>query len=188
MPSEIQGDVTVGGKSPAGRPGVLHVVAAYQAAKFLQPYLSLETTADSEGHFVLSGLTSGDYVVQASLDNIWLSPAVPFHMGTAKPPSFQLAIALPGAPLYLKLRDGSGKPLPGAKVTVERNGPMADLWPTSWTAGGKGLVFIPTLETGWQTIRIPGQAKVVRVKIPPAPAAPRTLSRYGSKAGSGSSQ
>jgi hypothetical protein len=58
---------------------------------------------------------------------------------------------------------------------VDRNGPMADLWPTLWTADGQGLIVIPTLETSWQTIRIPGESKPVRVKIPPLPAPPRTL-------------
>jgi hypothetical protein len=168
----ISGRVTVGGVSPSNRPGVVRVLAAYQGKGFLSPYLSVATTADADGGFTLAGLTPGDYVVQAALDNIWLSPPVTLHITGPGPARINLAIPEPGAPVRLALRDTHGKPIVGREITIERSGPLQWLWPDKWISDGAGVVYIPTLEAGPQTIHVTGVSKAVRFRVPPLPGAP----------------
>jgi len=170
-PIHVAGTVTVGGASPLQRPGVIHVRAAYQGKGYLDPYLSVFSTADADGHFTLAGLTPGDYQVQAALDDIWLSPPITLHITGAGPKAITLGIPLPGAPVRIDLHDAYGKPVLAASVTVEHAGPMAELWPHEWFSDGAGSVYFPTLEAGWQTIHVAGALHPVRIKVPPLPSA-----------------
>jgi hypothetical protein len=173
--NEVTGTITIGGKFPQGRPGILHVFAEWQGKSFLRPYLSLETTADADGHFTMAGLTRGDYIVQASLDNLWLSEPVMLQVRDDKQMHLQLAIPQPGAPLCVKIRDARGNKMSGANLVVEHSGPLASLWPATWTTDGEGQVTIPTLEAGWHTMHIEGDPKTLRVRIPALPAPPVIL-------------
>ena len=61
-----------------GQPGELnvHILAAHQGAGKLDGLLSVSTYADPDGRFGLHGLTPGKYIVQAAIDDIWLSQSV----------------------------------------------------------------------------------------------------------------
>jgi hypothetical protein len=73
-PIAVSGRVLVGGVAPSGRRGTIEVLAQWQGEDFLKPYLNVKTTAEADGNFYLGGMTPGDYVIQAALDSIWLSP------------------------------------------------------------------------------------------------------------------
>jgi hypothetical protein len=175
-PTSVTGRVTVGGGSPVNRPGNIHVMAAVQGRSFLNPYLSVETSADADGNFTLAGLAPGDYVVQASLDRIWLSSPVLLHIARGASRPVSLDIPRPGAAVRLELRDHTGKPVAAASATLDRPGPLAVLWPDEWVADGVGSIYIPTLEAGWQTVRVPGAAHPLRFKVPPLPSRPLVVS------------
>jgi hypothetical protein len=168
-PVTLHGRVTVGGRSPLHRPGVIHVLAAYQGKGTLNPYLSVATTADADGSFTLAGLTPGEYLVQAALDDIWLSSPARLWVSNANPRSLKLAIPLPGAPVRIDVRDSSGKPVVAASVTLDHPGPMQVLWPHQWITDGAGSVYIPTVETGKHTIHVTGESKPVQFKAAPWP-------------------
>jgi len=173
--NRVSGDLTIGGKAPDGRPGVLRVIATFQGKGYLERYLSVSTTADADGRFSLAGLTSGDYLVQASLDNIWTSAPVQLKVDASGASPVHLAIPSPGAPLQLHLVDTAGKAVPGGSIAVDRIGPMVALWPGLWTADGQGSIVIPTLEAGSHVVRVPGDPVPVRVNIPALPAEPVNL-------------
>lgn len=166
------GQVTVAGVAPTHRPGQIRVVASYQDRGMLNPALSLETTADPDGRFQLAGLTPGRYLVQAALDEIWLSPSIALLVGERDPASITLAIPAPGAPVRIRLVDRTGRPAIGVRLTLDRPaGPLATaLWPARFEAGGAGLIQIPTLEAGHQAVRAAGSDKPVGFEVPPLPA------------------
>jgi len=169
-PISVDGRVTVGRRSPDGRPGTIRVLAAYQGQGFLGPYLSLETTADATGSFELGGLTEGEYLVQAVLDDLWLSKPVALHVAGERSKLITLDIPKPGAPVRLQLRDPLGKAAVATTITLDRQGPLATLWPLEWTSDGAGTISIPTLEAGRHTIHVSGVAKPLRFNVPPLPA------------------
>jgi protocatechuate 3,4-dioxygenase beta subunit len=177
LPSAVSmaGAVTVGGKDLSQRSGVVHVVAEYQDKGSLNAALSIETTADAEGNFVLAGLTPGNYLVQASLDNIWMSPPTMIHVGDEKLQPLRLAIPAPGAPVQITLVDRDGKPDIGRVVALERSGPLSRLWPAELRSDGAGLIYVPTLEAGLHVLRVDGVAKPVRIEVPALPAPPVTV-------------
>lgn len=168
-PIRVTGQVTVGGVSPLHRLGVIHVLAAHQGKGALDQYLSVATTADAEGHFTLAGLTPGEYQVQATLDDVWLSPPISMHVGNHNPKPLNLAIPLPGAAVRVDVRDPEGKPVVATSVTLDRDGPMEPLWPGEWTTDGAGSVYFPTLEAGEHTIHVVGAAEPIKFTVPPLP-------------------
>src|SRR5450432_108316 len=168
-PLSLNGRVTVGGLSPSHRPGAIHVLAAYQGKGALNPYASIATTADSDGRFTLAGLSPGEYLVQAALDDIWLSSPVRLRVSNAHLSSLKLAIPLPGAPVRIDVRDSSGKPMAKVPVILDHAGPMQALWPHEWITDGAGSVYIPTVEAGQHTFHVAGESKPVRFKVSPLP-------------------
>jgi protocatechuate 3,4-dioxygenase beta subunit len=171
-PLSVTGEVTVGGLSPTKRPGTIHVLAAYQDQRTLSPALSVTTTADADGRFTLTGLTPGTYLVQAALDEIWLSSVVTLHVSDGPMQAIHLVVPSPGTAVRLELREPSGKPLIGHSVTVERSGPLAYLWPHELISDGSGSIEIPTMESGQQTIRVSGRSKPVEFRVSALPALP----------------
>jgi protocatechuate 3,4-dioxygenase beta subunit len=171
-PASLMGRVTVGGFTPSEWPGVIHVLAAYQGKGFLASALDVVTTADADGHFTLAGLTPGTYVIQAALDEIWLSSQATVHVAGTSTRPIKLSIPLPGVPVRIKLRDSSGNPVTEKSITIDRSGPLANLWPREWASDGAGMIYVPTLEAGRHTIRTPGSPRVVTVDVPPIPARP----------------
>jgi hypothetical protein len=113
--------------------------------------------------------------VQAALDEIWLSSVVTLHVSDGAMQPIHLAIPSPGAAVRLELRDRSGKPLGGHSITIKRSGPLADLWPHELISDGGGLIRIPTMESGQQTIWVTGQSKPVTFRVPVLPSAPVVL-------------
>jgi hypothetical protein len=97
------------------------------------------------------------------------------HVSANPIESIHLNIPLPGAALHIQLRDINDKPVSGGNLMVERSGPMARLWPATWTADANGMIIVPTLETGLQSVRVDGEAKAVQVRIPSLPAPPVKL-------------
>jgi hypothetical protein len=162
----VSGRVTVGGKDPARRPGVIHILAAYQGDPALSSALSIATTADADGHFVLSGVTSETYLVQAALDDIWLSSVAPLRAASVNIKPIHLAIPLPGSAVRPELRDRAGRPVVGRAVTMHRTGPLAYLWPHQLISDGAGSIYIPTLEAGKQTIHVNGESKPLKFHVP----------------------
>jgi hypothetical protein len=57
-------------------------------------------------------------------------------------------------------------------ITIDRTGPLAVLWPPQWTSDSTGAIYIPTLESGRHTIRIPGSSTSFAVDVPHLPAKP----------------
>jgi len=76
-------------------------MAAHQGGGFLDPYLSVSSSAGADGAFELAGLTPGDYQIQAAVDGIWLSPTVNFRIGGDTTRPVALSIPLPGVPVRL---------------------------------------------------------------------------------------
>jgi hypothetical protein len=168
----VGGTVTVGGRNPSQRPGVIHLLAAYQDRRVLNSALSLETTADAQGYFQLAGLTPGTYLVQAVLDDIWLSSVVTVHVSEEKLTPVHVDIPAPGTPVRLELRDPSGKPLAGQAITLDRTGPLAYLWPNRLISDDLGSIYIPTLEAGRHTIHVSGVSKALTFDVPTLPGPP----------------
>lgn len=171
-PIGMGGQILVGDSPPTGRPGSIEVLAEWQGEEYLKPYLNVRVTADADGRFRLGGLTSGTYVVQAALDSIWLSPPILVPARPGEAPPIELKIPLPGAPVRVELRDPSGAPLAGCRLTIPQQGPLAVLWPATWLSDATGRIEIPTLGAGTNTVQIEGIADPVRVEVPPAPASP----------------
>lgn len=171
-PTWLKGRVTIGGAAPSKRPGTVHVFAAYQGQGPLSSVLSVTTTADADGNFTLAGLTPGTYLIQASLDEIWLSQQEKVRVvaGNAKP--IKLSIPLPGAPLHVKLVDSVGNPVMEKSITIDRTGPLAVLWPQRWTSDSLGAIYVPTLEAGRHRIRVSGSSTSLTINIPHLPAKP----------------
>lgn len=165
-----EGQVKVGGAAPPDL-ATIHVKAEYQGKGVLNKLLSIETTADVDGHFTLAGLTPGDYLVQAALDDIWLSPSTSIHVADADPKPIELDIKSPGAPVVVKVVDRADKPVIGHTLTIDRpSGPLAKtLWPHEWTSDGAGVVNIPTLEAGKHVLHSPDSPKPVEVDVPALP-------------------
>lgn len=84
----------------------------------------------------------------------------------------ELKIPLPGAPVRVELRDPSGAPVAGCRLTIPQQGPLAVLWPAAWLSDATGRIEIPTLGAGTNTVQIDGMANPVLVEVPPAPASP----------------
>lgn len=188
-PVSAAGRVTIGGAAPSGTPGTIRVYAAYQDQGNLDDTMSVEAFADKAGRFTLAGLTPGRYLVQAALDEIWLSSAVPLEIRDRDPPPLSLAIPAPGAPILLQVLDRAGRRVPGAAITLDRPpGPLAErLWPKQWIVEGAGLVTIPTLEAGRQVLHGMASLASVMVDVPALPHDPvEATLRVDRSAGTGS--
>jgi hypothetical protein len=167
----LEGRVNVGGADPSKLNAAIRIRAAYQIKDSLDHLLDVETTADLDGHFTLAGLTPGSYLVQAALDDIWLSPSTAVHVMEHNPKPIELNISAPGSPIVVKVFDKAGKPRIGETLTIDRPaGPLAEsLWPHEWISDGLGVVNIPTLEEGKHVLRAVN-ADAVTVTVPPLPA------------------
>ena len=174
-PISLSGRVTIGGAAPSSRPGNVQVLAAYQGQGTLNSALSLTADADAEGRFTLAGLTPGTYLVQASLDDIWLSSPVRVVVPARNPLALNLSIALPGVPVVVHLLDPQGKLVVGKSIEFDHPGPLSSLWPRQWTSDAAGVVFIPTLETGRHSIRVTGSSTSVNIDVPPLPGPPERI-------------
>ena len=154
----VRGRVTVGGASLAGKTGNIRVFAAYEGmdAGRLGPYLSVRTTTEEDGTFELAGLTPGRYIIQAALDDIWLSPSAIVDVKDGSTNDLALAIPAPGGAVVVKVVGADGKPKLGHSVTVDRPaGPLVGmLWPSEWITDGAGETCIPALESGKHTLRL----------------------------------
>ncbi|HEX4608121.1 MAG TPA: hypothetical protein VH092_07940, partial [Urbifossiella sp.] len=166
----VRGRVTVGGVAPAGLAGTVRVLAAYEGKGKgrLGAVFSVETTAQTDGSFELAGLTPGRYVVQAALDDIWLSPSVALDVADRPLDPLVLAIPAPGGPVAVTVVGPDGTPRSGRAVTVDRPaGPLtARLWPAEWSTDGAGVAYIPALEVGRHTVRVRGTAVSAEVVAP----------------------
>jgi hypothetical protein len=171
-PISLTGLVTIGGVVPSNRPGIVHILAAYQGKDRYDSALNVTTTPDADGRFTLAGLTPGTYLIQASLDSIWLSQEEKISVADTRTKSIRLSIPLPGAPVLVKLVDSVGKPVVEKSITIDRTGPLAALWPPQWTSDSAGAIYIPTLESGRHKIRIPGSSTSLTVDVPHLPAKP----------------
>jgi hypothetical protein len=168
QPMSLRGKVTVGGAVPPENCSV-RVVAACIGRGRLNATFSVNTTAQADGTFELSGLTPGQYELQAALDDIWLSPATPVKIDGGASASFTLAIAAPGGPLLATLVGSDGRPIRHRAVSIDRpEGELTRaLWPTEWKTDGAGQVRFPALEAGQHVLRIKGLSETREVTIPP---------------------
>ena len=136
----------------------------------LNAALSIETTADAEGNFILAGLTPGNYHVQAALDDIWMSPVTVIRIGDEMLPPLHIAIPAPGAPVQMRIVCCDGKPDVGRAVKLNRSGPLSHLWPEELRSDGAGLIYIPTMESGVHILCVDGVVRPVKIEVPPLPA------------------
>ena len=167
-----RGHVKVGGQAPSRLNGTIRVKAGYQDRGFLNELLSVSATADVDGNFTLAGLTPGKYLIQAALDDIWLSPSTAVHVTDSEPKPIELNIPAPGAPVVVKMVDAKGQPRIGETLTIDRTtGPLEEtLWPREWTSDGVGVVTIPTLEAGKHVLRAINATSPLTVTVPALPA------------------
>jgi hypothetical protein len=169
-PLSATGRVTIGGRPAQPREHQFVVNARYQGVGKLAPAMSREVATDADGSFRLNALTPGTYLVQASLDNIWLSASIRLKVDASAPniPPLTLDIPAPGPGLNIKVVDKAGKPVADARATVSRpEGPINDgVWPKDFRTDGAGVLHIRPLESGRQTIRVQG-ADDWSVDVPP---------------------
>ncbi len=166
----VHGRMTIGGRSPAGVHAQGRVLAGHLHGGRGDGLLSLEATPQDDGSFALAGLTPGDYLVQASVDNIWLSASVPLHVSADRdPPDVSLDVPAPAGPVAVTVVDQAGKPLVGWRLTVDRPaGPLTAVdWPDHFTTDGAGVAYIPAMEAGPHAVHV-GRA-VVTVTPPTLP-------------------
>ncbi len=170
-PISLKGRVTVGKASPFGKPARIHVLADYQGQGKLASMLSVDTTADADGRFVLSGLTPGRYEVQAALDDIWLSDTRAILVGPGDIADIVLDIGTPGGGTTIILSGVDGKPLKHTAVTLERPaGPLSRrCWPAEWWSDGVGRIFIPTMEAGKHRFHVQTDGSAHEFTVPPLP-------------------
>jgi hypothetical protein len=164
---------------------VVHVLARHQGNGKLDEPMSVRTTANVDGTFELAGLSPEMYIVQASVDDVWVSPSVTVRVapdGTTTPAGPIALKVQPGAAVMVELRDKAGGPLPGARVAPEvPPGPMTDLLRPPWlTADAAGRVLLSGLSAGEITLRIrpagaSGPGQEAKVTIPGQPTPDREL-------------
>ncbi len=162
-PSSTQrGKVTIGGKAYSERRNAVEVMATREDPGPLRPLYSQYVSADPEGNFELPALAPGVYQVQATLDNIWLSPSVRIAVSADAAPlkPITLNIDEPGPASTVTVVDRQGRPLIDVPVTVTRPpGPLATLlWSHKFKSDGAGVAQIPPLEAGRHKLQIPGAA------------------------------
>jgi hypothetical protein len=118
--------------------------------------LSAWATPQDDGTFEVAGLTNGHYRIQAAVDGIWLSDSVSVEVTDHDILNLMLDIGQPGSPVALTVADGTGKPLIGQKVKIDRPvGPLTGLdWPADFLTDGAGVVNIPPLEVGKHKIHV----------------------------------
>jgi hypothetical protein len=169
-PNSATGRVTIGGKPAQPREHQFVVNARYQGVGKLASAMSREVVTDADGSFRLNALTPGTYLVQASLDNIWLSASLRLNVDAKAPniPPLRLDIPLPGPGLNIKVVNAAGKPVVDARATVSRpEGPINDgVWPKDFRTDGAGVLHIRPLESGRQTVRVLG-ADEWSIDVPP---------------------
>jgi hypothetical protein len=145
---------TTGGQPPGPR-GQIEIMAAYDGKGALNAVLSVQTTAQADGSFELSGLTVGTCKIQAVLDRIWLSPTIEVQVGQHNPPAVELAIGATAGPIEVMLTVAKGQPLCGREVRLDRPaGPYSALWPRVLLSDGARRVQIPVLEAGVHKLRV----------------------------------
>ena len=158
-PISARGHVTVAGKSPDQLEAVVHVFAAHEDEGNLGEAISVHTTCSTDGTFDLKGLTPGKYRIQASLDDVWLSPTVEMIADPKHPiPPLSLNIPAPGVDVIVHLVDKNGAPQKGMHISIERpQGPLTDrVWPGEFVADGAGIVYIDGLDAGDHIVVLAG--------------------------------
>lgn len=145
-------------------------MAAYEDKGKLNSLLSLDGSPNADGSFELAGLTPGTYRIQATMDDIWLSPSIRMTLkpGMDADKPLSLDIGRPGRPSILELVRADGKPARGAVVAVVRPpGPLTDrLWPMEFTSDGAGAIALPPLEVGTHKLRVKGMSAEETLQIP----------------------
>ncbi len=155
-PISVRGRVTVAGKPINGLLSSFNILAAYQGKGKLNAILSVETAAQPDGTFELSGLTPGTYQIQAARDGIWLSTTRQLVVGSEALSDFTLDIAPPGSPTVIQLVEADNKPIVNQLIELRRPpGPQTDqLWPTTLRTDSKGYVRLEGFEVGTHQFRL----------------------------------
>jgi hypothetical protein len=166
----LRGKVTIGGRTLSSQRGLICVFAERQGDDPIRELFHRTCDADADGNFELTGLTAGVYHIQATLDNIWLSPSSPVKIAPAGDQIAPLALNIKelGGDTLLMLVDKQGQPLVDVDVTVLRPpGPLARrCWPEKLTSDAAGAVYIPPLEVGAHKIQIVGYSDAKTITVP----------------------
>lgn len=147
----------------------IRVKAKFVGSDQLSQLLSLETLVDEDGRFKFTGLTEGQYDLQAALEDVWLSDTVRVQIaasskgntaksGPGKSPeqtrSVELVIGPPGDAALLQVKDRDGNPLPNQTVTIdELRGPLAmELHQAKLITNEAGWVVVDGVTAGKHTL------------------------------------
>jgi uncharacterized GH25 family protein len=163
----VKGTVTINGKSALSIPAPIKVHLAHQGLGRLDDWMSFNVTADAYGEFEFNGVTPGDYVCQASLEELWLSDSI--RLNVAKNRTLTLKIPELGQPTIVQFTSKEGTPLRGHNVEVQRpSGPLTRKFQSAeLTTDGKGTVTLHGCSYGTVKVRLQGQAKWSGVKVLP---------------------
>ncbi|MEO7717423.1 MAG: carboxypeptidase-like regulatory domain-containing protein, partial [Capsulimonas sp.] len=174
-PITIRGRVTVAGKSISSLTSQFQIKAKFQGSDWSGTLCDVKAFAESDGSFMLLGLTPGAYKIQAARDGIWLSQSQMLVVRKGEEPNLKFDIPAAGAPVVLKFVDASDAPLTDQIVELRRpSGPLADaLWPKSLTTDSAGMLRLEGLEAGRQTVIIPAsfpssKLQEISFDVPPA--------------------
>lgn len=167
----LKGKVTLAGLPIPGRDEKIRVMAGYQGKGVLNDILSVQTIAQPDGTFEIAGLTPGTYLVQAAMDDLWLSESATVTIADTPPAPVALNIGTPGGPLTVRIVGNGGKPVKARQVVIDRpKGPLNTLlWPAQWLTDGAGEVWIPALEAGQHTVRVPRTTRTGEASVPGLP-------------------
>ncbi len=167
-PISVSGKVTVAGRVTVEFDGQVMIRARHRGAGKLDDLMNVGAPVNDDGTFQLYGLTAGQYVIRALLDDVWSSDEVLLAVDGDQPAPLELDIPTPGAATWFEFRRANNKPLVDARIEC-------DLLPASATSpavqgifrtDGRGKVRIDGCRARKTSLRVPAYHETFEAVIP----------------------